>query len=107
MTNRSSDFPLEVPETPFDQRNEMFKRRTWDKPYIPMGKRLYENVELRKCMVIANLIMHFAMPGNEPRVQEFASGMVHGNTGLYSWHNVAPKVKRFIEAGGRCPFLPS
>ena len=34
-----SPFPL--PEYRFDQRNEMFKRRTWDEEFVPHGKRLY------------------------------------------------------------------
>ena len=34
-----SPFPL--PEYRFDQRNEMFKRRTWDEEFVPHGKRFY------------------------------------------------------------------
>ena len=37
-----SPFPL--PEYRFDQRNEMFKRRTWDEEFVPHGKRLYTQV---------------------------------------------------------------
>ena len=38
-----SPFPL--PEYRFDQRNEMFKRRTWDEEFVPHGKRLYTQSE--------------------------------------------------------------
>jgi hypothetical protein len=33
-----------VPEYRFDQRNEMFKRRTWAEEFVPHGKRLYTQV---------------------------------------------------------------
>ena len=35
QTNVNSYFPLEVPDYRFDQRNEMFKRRTWDEAIPP------------------------------------------------------------------------
>ena len=34
-----SPFPL--PEYRFDQRNEVFKRRTWAEEFVTHGKRLY------------------------------------------------------------------
>jgi hypothetical protein len=37
-----SPFPL--PEYRFHQRNEMFKRRTWDEEFISHVKRLYRQV---------------------------------------------------------------
>jgi len=37
-------FPFAVPYYRFDQRNEMFKRRTWDKEFIPDGNQLYTQV---------------------------------------------------------------
>jgi reductive dehalogenase len=105
MISEYSDFPLEVPETPFDQRNEMFKRRTWDESFIAMGKRLYEGVEYKDVYGFRKL--DYALRNAAMNIEyEFASGMVHGNTGLYSWDNVAPKVKRFIEVGGKVSFSP-
>ena len=34
-------YPFPVPGYWFDQRNEMFKRRTWDEEFVPHGKRFY------------------------------------------------------------------
>ncbi|MGB2906563.1 MAG: hypothetical protein WBB73_05655, partial [Candidatus Aminicenantaceae bacterium] len=51
LTQRNADeaknklyFPFEVPNTRFDQRNEMFKRRTWDKEFIPYGTQFFTQV---------------------------------------------------------------
>jgi hypothetical protein len=38
-------YPFPVPGYWFDQRNEMFKRRTWDEEFGPHGKRLYTQVK--------------------------------------------------------------
>lgn len=42
---RYEEFPMEVPDYRFDQKNEMFKRRTWDESFISHGNRLYGQVK--------------------------------------------------------------
>lgn len=42
---QKTNFPFPVPDYRFDQRNEMFKRRTWDEEFIELGNRLYTQVK--------------------------------------------------------------
>ncbi len=45
MRSVEKKFPILVPDYRFDQKNEMFKRRIWDKDFIEPGKRLYSEVK--------------------------------------------------------------
>lgn len=105
MANDVSGFPLEVPAAPFDQRNEMFKRRTWDPAFIPSGDRLYKEVEYRDTYGFRKL--DYALRNAAWHIEHgFAFGAMRGNDGLFSWDYVSPKVKRFIEVGEKVSSSP-
>ncbi len=108
MTNNNRDqnqtenpyFPFPVPGYRFDQRNEMFKRRTWDEEILPHGNRLYTQVHYQEQYGYRKL--DYALRNAAWNVEYgFGFGNMRSNSGLYSWTNVSDKVKRFIEEGGR------
>lgn len=95
-----ASFPFPVPDYRFDQRNEMFKRRTWDEEFIPHGNRLYTQVKYRDKYGFRK--MDYALRNASWNIEYgFAFGNMAGNTGLYSWENTSDKIKRFIETGGK------
>lgn len=40
--------PIPIPNYQFDHKNEIFKRRAWDKKIIPYAKRLENEVRIRR-----------------------------------------------------------
>ena len=94
-----NDFPFPVPETRFDQRNEMFKRRTWDPEIKPHGDRLYHTVKYQDKPGFRKL--DYALRNAAWHIEYgYAFGNQRGNSGLYGWDYVSPKVQKFIDAGG-------
>jgi len=98
-------FPLEVPNYRFDQRNEMFKRRTWDEEILPHGNRLYTQVKYSDKYGFRKL--DYALRNAAWNMEYgFAFGNMRSNYGLYSWTEIADKVKRFVETGGSVTYSP-
>ncbi len=100
-TNRTVEdprFPFPVPNYRFDQRNEMFKRRTWDEEIKPHGDRLYNTIKYQDKYGYRKLDYAFR---NAAWNMEYAFGYgnMRSNYGLYSWTEVADKAKRFVETG--------
>ena len=92
-------FPFPVPDSRFDQRNEMFKRRNWDEEFIPHGNRLYGEAHFQEKYGYRKL--DYALRNAAWNIKYgFAFGNMCSNEGLYSWTNVSDKVKRFIEKDG-------
>lgn len=106
--NRTDGAPLpfQIPDRRFDQRNEMFKRRTWDEKILPHGNRLYGQVHYQEQYGYRKL--DFALRNAAWNMEYgFGFGSMRGNSGLYSWTEVADKVKRFIETDGRVKHSPA
>jgi len=96
---REPYFPFPVPGSRFDQRNEMFKRRTWDEAFLPHGNRLYNDVKYQNRYGYRKL--DYALRNAAWNLEYgFGFGVMRSNYGLYSWTDVPGKVKRFVEAGG-------
>ena len=106
--NRTDGAPLPfpIPDRRFDQRNEMFKRRTWDEKILPHRNRLYGQVHYQEQYGYRKL--DFALRNAAWNMEYgFGFGSMRGNSGLYSWTEVADKVKRFIETDGRVKHSPA
>lgn len=108
VTNQKDEnfyFPFPVPNYRFDQRNEMFKRRTWDEEFIPWGNQLYKQVKYDERYGYRKL--DYALRNAAWNMEyAFAFGNMRSNYGLYSWDHVADKVKRFVEHGGPVNYGP-
>jgi len=90
------DFPLEVPDYRFDQKNEMFKRRTWDEEIRPHGDRLYNTINFQERYGYRKL--DYALRNAAWNMEyDFGFGNMRSDMGLYSWTRVADKAKRFVE----------
>ncbi len=95
-TQEDTYFPFLVPDYRFDQRNEMFKRRTWDEEFFPHGNRLYTQVKYQNKYGYRKL--DYALRNAAWNIEyDHAFGTMRSNYGLYSWTHVTDKVKRFIE----------
>jgi epoxyqueuosine reductase len=93
------DFPLAVPDHRFDQRNEMFKRRTWDDNIHRQVDRLYSEVHYQERYGFRKL--DYALRNAAWSIESgFAHGTQSGNRGMYSWDYVTEKVRNHAEAGG-------
>lgn len=98
-------FPFTVPNYRFDQRNEMFKRRTWDKEFIPYGNHLYTQVHYQDKYGFRKL--DYALRNASWNIEYgYACGCQRSDHGMYSWTHVPDKVKRFIAAEGRVTLTP-
>ena len=107
MTDHTSsiEFPFDVPDYRFDQRNEMFKRRTWDKKFVPHGTRFFTQVNLQQKYGFRKL--DYALRNAAWNIEYgHAHGCMKGNHGLYSWDYVAEKAKRFVETGPATDLSP-
>ncbi len=92
-------FPFAVPDCRFDQRNEMFKRRTWDDELLSFGNQFFNQVKYQNKYGYRKL--DYALRNASWHIEYgFAFGNMCSNRGLYSWSHVSDKVKRFIEADG-------
>jgi reductive dehalogenase len=101
-----SDFPFPLPDHRFDQRNEMFKRRTWDPQFIPHGNRLYTQIHYQERYGYRKL--DYALRNAAWNIEYgYAFGNMRANHGLYSWTHVPDKAKRFVETGDPVDYSPS
>jgi reductive dehalogenase len=93
------EFPFPVPNYRFDQKNEMFKRRTWDEEIRPHGDRLYTTIKYQDRYGYRKL--DYALRNAAWNLEYgFGFGNMRSDMGLYSWSHVADKVKRFVETDG-------
>lgn len=93
------EFPFPVPSYRFDQKNEMFKRRTWDPEIKPHGDRLYNTIKYQDKYGYRKL--DYALRNASWNIEYgFGFGNMRSDIGLYSWSHIADKVKRFVETGG-------
>jgi reductive dehalogenase len=98
-------FPFPVPNSRFDQRDELFKRRTWDPEIFPQGNRLYTQVCYKEHYGFRKL--DFALRNAAWNLEYgFGFGNLRSNSGLYSWTEVPEKVRKFIDEGGRVEHSP-
>jgi len=100
-----TDFPFPVPDYQYDQKNEMFKRRTWDKEIIPHAARLYSQVHYQEKYGFRKL--DYALRNASWHIEYgFAFGNSKSNHGLYSWTHIADKIKRFTKTQGPVQYSP-
>jgi len=98
-------FPLPLPDYRYDQRNEMFKRRTWDEKFLPYGNRLYGEIKYRDTYGYRKI--DYALRNASWSIEYgFAFGVMKSNHGLYSWDYIPEKMKRFAETGGKTTYSP-
>ena len=98
-------FPFEVPNTRFDQRNEMFKRRTWDNEFMSYADQLYTQVRYQDKYGFRKL--DYALRNASWNIEyNYARGCQRSNHGMYSWTHVPDKVKRFIATEGPVILTP-
>ncbi|MFZ0448186.1 MAG: reductive dehalogenase [Desulfatiglandaceae bacterium] len=98
-------FPFPVPDYRYDQRNEMFKRRTWDKEFLPYGNQLYGKVKYRDTYGYRKL--DYALRNAAWSIEYgFAFGVLKSNHGMYSWDHIPEKMKRFVETGEKVAHNP-
>ncbi|MBW1997026.1 MAG: reductive dehalogenase [Deltaproteobacteria bacterium] len=99
------DFPFPVPDYRFDQKNEMFKRRTWDGEIKPHGDRLYNTIRYQDKYGYRKL--DYALRNAAWNIEySFAFGNMRSDIGLYSWSDIADKIKRFVETNGPVQHSP-
>jgi epoxyqueuosine reductase len=100
------DFPFPVPDYRFDQKNEMFKRRTWDPDIKPHGDRLYGQVKYQEERYGYRKLDYALRNAAWNLEYGYAFGNMRGNYGLYSWTEIAEKAKRFVATGGQVLHSP-
>jgi len=95
-TGQSPPFPS--PTYRFDQKNEMFKRPLWDETMRPYGERFYREAEFGDEVGFRQIdyALRFGAWGLEYNA---GFGVLGGNSGLYSWDGVAPRMRHWLEAG--------
>lgn len=99
----NNKFPIEVPDYRFDQRNEMFKRRTYEPEFIPYGEKLYKDVKYQDKKGYTKL--DYALRNAAWHIEHgFSFGVMKGNSGLYSWDYISPKLQRFVDEGEKVNF---
>ena len=99
-TSQITDWGFEIPESRFDQKNEMFKRAVWDPTFENTVRRFHREVGFQDKPGWGKL--DFAAR-NAAWNLEWAFGMANArsNSGLYAWQGVHPKAERFVNSGAR------
>jgi epoxyqueuosine reductase len=105
FAKKNYGFPLQVPDYRFDQKNEMFKRRTWDPEIKPHGDRLYTTIKFQEKYGYRKL--DYALRNAAWNIEYgYAFGNMKSDHGLYSWTHIPDKAKRFVETGGPVSYNP-
>ena len=100
-----AEFPLVVPEYRFDQRNEMFKRRTWDEDVWRKVEPFYTEVHHEERYGFRKL--DYALRNAAWSIEgAFAQGTQSGNRGMYCWDYVTDKVRHHAQADARVEHSP-
>ena len=94
-------FPLKTCDYRFDQRNEMFKRRTWDEEFVEHGNRLYLDAKYDNSRYGYRKLDYALRNAAWNMEYGYAFGNMKSNFGLYSWDHVPAKAERFLKKGSR------
>lgn len=95
-----SAVPFPVPDYRFDQKNEVFKRAAWDEALRPLAQRFYTDIVYQERAgyrqedyALRNASWHL----------EWGSGFGNSrsNSGLYSWDEVSPKLRPYLDRATR------
>jgi epoxyqueuosine reductase len=100
------ELPFPVPIDRFDQKNEMFKRSTWDEKMRPYARGFYEEVVYQQKIGYRKLDYAFRNAASNLE-WGFGFGNARSNSGLYAWEGVAAKMKRFVETGEQVKESPA
>ena len=95
----TTDFPIPVPNYRFDQKNEAFKRRIWDKSIMDQMGVSPQSVKYQQRKGYRKIDYAFRNAGWSVE-HSYAFGNSCGNTGLYSWDQVSEKTIPYIETDG-------
>jgi epoxyqueuosine reductase len=92
-----TEFPFSVPVHRFDQKNEMFKRSTWDEKMRVHSKRFRE-VRYQERAGYQKLDYAFR---NAAWNLEWGFGLGNSRSdyGLYSWNDIPPRIRQYVETG--------
>ncbi len=82
LTDVELGFP--VADRPFDQKHEMFKRVSWDKNLIEMGKRFRDEISPKEISGWG-IEEYSAVAASWSIEHNFANGNARSGYGLYSW----------------------
>lgn len=92
------DYPFEIVNSRFDQKNEVFKRSIWDEKMRPAGNRFYREAVFQEKAGFRQI--DYALRNGAWNLERGAGfGNSRGNSGLYAWEGVNPGIRHFIEAG--------
>lgn len=98
-------FPFPVPDTRFDQRNEMFKRAREDEAFAEAASRFYDQTKYQDKYGFRKL--DFALRNASWHIEHgFAFGVLGSDHGMYSWDHVSERDKRFLEVGDAVSYSP-
>ncbi|MGD9032480.1 MAG: reductive dehalogenase, partial [Desulfobacteraceae bacterium] len=96
--HHDQDYPFPVPDTRFDQKNDMFKRALWDEKVQPAGKRFYKEAIFQEKVGFRKI--DYALRNGAWNLEWGAGlGNSRSNFGLYAWEGVNAKIKHFVETG--------
>ncbi len=91
-------FPFAVPDERFDQRNELFKRRSWDDELWRRVERFYTGVNYQERYGFRKL--DYALRNAAWSIESgFAHSTDSANRGLFSWDYVTERVRRYAAIG--------
>jgi ferredoxin len=101
----STAYPFPTPPNRFDQKNEMFKRSVWDETMRLHAKGFYEEVVFLE--KVGYRKQDYALRNAAWNLEwGFALGNSRSNFALYAWEGVAPKIKRYVDAGEQVKTFP-
>jgi reductive dehalogenase len=95
---RITDWGFQIPDSRFDQKNEMFKRAVWDPAFENTVRRFHREVGYQDKPGWGKL--DFAARNAAWNLEwGFGMGNARSNSGLYAWQGVHAKAERFAKAG--------
>ncbi|UCF91374.1 MAG: reductive dehalogenase [Desulfobacterales bacterium] len=102
----TNDLPFPVPAGRFDQKQEMFKRASWDEKIRPLAARFYREVDYREDDGYRKI--DYALRNASWNLEWGAAlGNSRSNSGLYAWEGVPAKIQHFVETGGPVTQTPA
>jgi reductive dehalogenase len=92
-------WPFPVPDTRFDQKNEMFKRCAWDEAVQPQARRFYQEVVFKPGAGYRKIDYAFRNAAWNLEAS-FSLGNNRSNHGLYAWEGLPAKLMKCAETDG-------